>query len=227
MVWLVLDDTAPLALVVGRNCKRLRKQIGITQDELARYARDNGLRWRASVVGDFEAGRSAPTFATVLAVSLALEKAAQDARVRGAKSSVTITLDELVSFEGSIQINEDLALPSHLVAAVCRGKSWPVYVDGTDWSADSLRFQQDLMGESALTPSERVMVRSGLTEDRIARQLGIDRRRLADISYLLWQKTFSEERDLRAGSDANPQKKGRVSREMSAELERELSSGDR
>jgi hypothetical protein len=37
------------------------------------------LALNASKVGDFEAGRSAPTFATVLTVSLALEHTAQEA----------------------------------------------------------------------------------------------------------------------------------------------------
>jgi hypothetical protein len=73
---------------------------------------------------------------------------------------------------------------------------------------------------------ERLLLRSGLTEDRLARQIGVERARLADISHLLWQSTFSEERDRRAGPDANQQKKGRISREMRAELEKALADGD-
>jgi hypothetical protein len=65
-----------------------------------------------------------------------------------------------------------------------------------------------------------------LTEDRLARRFGIERARLADISYLLWRSTFSEERDRRAGPDANQQKKGRISRELRAELEEALADGD-
>jgi hypothetical protein len=35
----------------------------------------------------------------------------------------------------------------------------------------------------------------------------------------VWGRTFSEERDRRAGGEANAQKRGRVTREMKAELE--------
>ena len=58
-----------LAVVVGRNCRRIRTTAGITQNELAKHARDVGLRWTASKVGDFESGRNNPSFATVLALA--------------------------------------------------------------------------------------------------------------------------------------------------------------
>ncbi|MDG4667999.1 hypothetical protein [Mycobacterium sp. 236(2023)] len=83
-----------------------------------------------------------------------------------------------------------------------------------------------MFGDAALTPSQRVLLASGLTEERLARRLGIERTRLADVSYLLWQSTFSQERDRRAGAEANQQKKGRISREMREELVEALSDGD-
>jgi hypothetical protein len=42
----------------------------------------------------------------------------------------------------------------------------------------------------------------------------------------LWQRTFSEERDRRAGADANQQKRGQESRTLRAELEKALADGD-
>lgn len=225
----------PLAEVVGANCKRIRTSTGLTQDELARYARGLGLRWNAAKVGDFEAGRSAPTFATVLAVSLALHSAARNDAVRSGKvDEVSVLFSELLAAEdgAQLQINEDLSLPAGLVAAVCEGQSWSappwtIWVPTPGMETEgSLRFWRDMFGDDANSPPERVLLRSGLTEDRLARRLGIDRARLADLSYLLWQKTFSEERDLRAGAEASQQKKGRISREMRSELEKELARGD-
>ena len=64
-----------VAEVIGANCKRIRTDIGVTQDFLAHFARIAGLRWNAAKVGDFEAGKSEPTFKTVLAVTLALDMA--------------------------------------------------------------------------------------------------------------------------------------------------------
>ncbi|MBI3227794.1 MAG: helix-turn-helix transcriptional regulator [Mycolicibacterium cosmeticum] len=225
-----------LAKVVGNNCRRIRSQYGITQDELARYGRDFGLRWNASKVGDFEAGRSSPTFATVLTVSLALHSAARNSSARTGNAEAPVLLSELLRADDGVQVqlNDDLDLPAALVAAVCEGKPWsigPWYLwkptPGLE-TKESLEFWRELMpGDEVVgSPPERVLLRSGLTEDRLARRLGVDRARLADLSYLLWQRTFSEERDQRAGADANQQKKGRISRELRSELEQELSRGD-
>jgi hypothetical protein len=70
------------------------------------------------------------------------------------------------------------------------------------------------------------MQRSGLTEQRLAHRLAIGQDRLAVVSSRLWNRTFNEERDRRAGPDANQQKKGRVSRELRAELEKALNDGN-
>lgn len=215
------SESEPLAAVVGRNCKRLRRQIGITQDELARHARDCGLRWKASTVADFEGARSAPTFATVVSLSIALQNAAQAAAIDGDIDAAmeAATLDELVRAEGLIQLNDDVAVPADFVIAICRGQTRPGWKPRPDAeSASMLAIYRDMWGETALTPPERVLLRSGTAEDRLARQLGVDTKRLADMSYALWRRTFSEERDSRAGPDANQQKKGRVSRELRAEL---------
>jgi len=222
----VATERADLAVVVGRNCKRIRNEIGLTQNEFARYARDNGLRWNSSAVADFENGRSSPTFGTVLAVSLALEVAAQVANRYRWRRETGGVFPELVQADGDIQLNKELAMPAHLVAEVCRGMPWEVWASRGDESKESLAFDQALWGDGALTAAQRLMVRSGQPEERLARQLNIELSRLSDISNLLWQKTFSEERDRRAGAGANAQKKGRVSRELRQELEQELADGD-
>lgn len=68
--------------------------------------------------------------------------------------------------------------------------------------------------------------RSGLAEQRLAKTLGISAGRLADASAQLWGATFSDERDRRAGVGANQQKRGAISRELRAELEKALADGD-
>jgi hypothetical protein len=60
---------------------------------------------------------------------------------------------------------------------------------------------------------------SGATEERTRKALNIDELELAKWSAKLWDSTFSEERDRRAGAGANPQKRGQVTRQMRAELE--------
>jgi hypothetical protein len=47
------------------------------------------------------------------------------------------------------------------------------------------------------------------------------------MPFRLWNgRTFGEERNQRAGPDANQQKKGRTTRELRAELEKALADGD-
>ena len=58
----------------------------------------------------------------------------------------------------------------------------------------------------------------GEPESLLARDLGIDRETLIAAMAAQWRKSYSAERDQRAGAGANAQKKGRVARELKAEL---------
>jgi len=210
-----------LAEVVGANCKRIRSQAGVTQDELARCARLLGLRWDAAKVGRFEAGAVAPTFATVLAVTLALQMALVDAAERRSESQEGgVTLADLVDGRDHIALTDSVAVAATQLAEVCRGRTFTPF-DLEYWRR--VRSVQDTIDATVAG----MMQRSGLTEHRLAKHLGITPERLADVSFQLWQSTFSEERDRRAGPDANQQKRGRISRELRAELdEKALADGD-
>jgi hypothetical protein len=59
-------------------------------------------------------------------------------------------------------------------------------------------------------------------DQRLCKAIGIDREFGAAVMARLWQHTFSDERDQRAGSDANAQRRGQVSRQLKAELEQEI-----
>lgn len=233
-----------LADVVGRNCARLRSDAGLTQEQFARYAREVGLRWTASKVADFERGRREVAFGTVLAVSLALSKALVDAEQRGGTAHAPVTLADLVQSDGSVTLTPDGPDPlGAVVANVCHGRPWPLEPE-TLLGADELETQRALkrVVESVLSKAlvdgrldpnltsaelADMRQRSGLTEDRIAQQLGISRDRLAAVSFRAWDgRTFSEERDQRADPQASQQKRGRLSRELRAELEKELANGD-
>jgi len=192
----------PLAKVVGANCKRLRPAICITQDGLAQYARSLG----------FEAGRSAPTLATVLIVGDALAWAAAQARFDidiglsdqpPPPDEVTLA-DLLDGGSGFIVLSDEHTVRAADLVAVARGRGFE------SW-------------DGATEPLTR---QPGMTEKRIAKNLNVSDLDFAETSFLLWGKTFSEERDSRAGVDANQQRKGRISREMRAEIEKALTNGD-
>lgn len=204
----------PLAATVGRGCRQIRSAAGVTQDELGRHARTVGLRWSASKVADFERGRSSPSFSTVLAVLLALQMATER----------DVTLDELFGDGGSVALTEGLDVNAAVLADVCRGE--PFRMKKGAWRANTRSASageiQALVGGGV----DALTKRSGLAEQRLAHRLGVSPARLAATSSALWNRTFSEERDRRAGPDANAQSRGQVSRILRAELEKAISDGD-
>lgn len=202
-----------LAIVVGRNCEHLRNQIGLTQDELARYARDLGLRWKASSVGDFESGRSAPKFATVVTVAVALQWALEDAEP-SADAPAVISLAHLVAFDGFVTLTDTFKVFGSDLVQWCAGRA-PTLTTS--------EFYQHLKLQGVVVDAVDVLTQAaGLAEQRQAKRMGIEPEQFAALSLVLWQRSFSDERDRRAGDDANPQKRGQVTRAMQAELDDEL-----
>jgi len=199
-----------IAAVVGANCRRIRTSAGVTQDELARAARRVGLKWTASKVRDFESGRSAPTFSTVLALTAALDDATKVTYVAASTSTgneIAISLNpayhpvrlaDLVSFDGEVTVTEDFEPSGDHLANFCDGGTWEHPKSAIDWP--------EMLG---------------LTEQRVAATLGI-----STESLRLWNATFSKERDRRAGPDANRQKRGQVTRQLKAELQKAITDGD-
>lgn len=216
------EPSTPLAKLIGGNCKRIRSDIGgVTQDDLARYARAAGLRWTASTVGDFEAGRSAPTFATVLAVTRALQSALQAAAKPRSElpDAGGVTLADLVAGEGFVALNDNFDVLAARLVEVCRGEIFTL-------GKGNWRYPFRPMGAGEVTALVETLQRSGLSEQRLAQRLGITGDHLAVLSSRLWKKTFSEERDHRAGPEANRQKRGQVSRALQRELEKAITDGN-
>jgi transcriptional regulator with XRE-family HTH domain len=224
----------PLAVVIGHNFRRLRTEAGLTQNDLAKHAKVHGLRWTASKVGDFESGRTAPTFATVLAATEALSRA----------SKRNVSLSELVESQGFVEITDKFDPTGTTLAAILSGqRTWEGLARGEvgyyartplDMSGFRERTQRRAAelerypeyGKIRVKDLEPVFERQGLDEQRVAKRLEISAELLAAVSWTLWRRSFSDERDRRAGGDANAQKRGRVSRELQAELRGRLDRGN-
>ena len=205
-----------LVVVVGENCRRIRKAAGVTQDDLARCARQVGLRWNAAKVGNFEAARSAPTISTVFAVVLALQMAVRDSR--------NVTLADLLAGDGFVALTDSIDISASVLAGVCRGQAFRLQPDM--WHPKIRHTTREDVNALIRGDVATLLARSGLAEQRLAHRLGISRARLAATSFRLWQSTFSEERDRRAGPHGNQQKRGQVSRALRAELEKALADGN-
>jgi hypothetical protein len=224
-----------LAVVVGKNCRRIRVDAGVTQNVLAKHARDKGLRWTASKVGDFEVGRTMPTFATVLLAAGALAAATQ----------TDVQLADLVESDGFVTLSDSFDPTGHVLRALIRGeRSWDGLIAeevghykrmiaDPDFRQKMREALGSLGGDAAgrypdvpLKEWHEILRRSGVDEERLAKKLEISADLLAAVSWTLWRRSFSDERDRLAGPDANAQKRGRISRTLQVEIQKELNGGD-
>lgn len=71
-----------------------------------------------------------------------------------------------------------------------------------------------------------VQQHAGETEARIAKALGKPASVIAEVSAHLWGRTLSAERDRRAGENANAQDRGRITRQLRAEIQAVLDGDD-
>ena len=88
---------------------------------------------------------------------------------------------------------------------------WPARLQGVHLKAGQLRKMYNDYGEP---------------ETLLAREFDLDQSRLIYEMAALWGKSFTQERDERAGPDANAQKKSRVARQLKAELKAVLDGDD-
>jgi hypothetical protein len=102
-----------------------------------------------------------------------------------------VTPADLVAADGKIALTDELRLPANHLVNACRGQEWPF--SHADYYRDLTKGLHDARDRvlSRLAPNRY----GGLAEYRLAQRLGISREQLADVSFRLWQSTFSEERD--------------------------------
>ena len=206
-----------LAQVVGGNARRLRGKA--TTDAVAQAARRYGLTWDSSRVSFLERGKVSPTVPTLIAVTLAL------ADVTG----TPVTLDDLTASNGPIVLTDVVTVTAGELRRLLRGERvaipglsraepvTAVYNMRHGWPA---RLNTVKMGDMRKMAHDY-----GLAEERLARDLRVDQLRLCAEMAALWGRSYSVERDARAGAGASAQKRGRVSRELKAEL-RAVIDGD-
>lgn len=191
----------PLATLIGRNARRIRTEAELTLDRVAAEVSALGHKWSHSRVAAFERGDVSPTLPTVLVVCAAL------ARLVGRD----VTLAELTVSDDPVQITEGLAADASAVSAVLGGAS-----AATIAPPDPFARPRDTAKD------RRVAFGTGRAERDLARSLETSPELVAMASAELWGRSYSDERDARAGAGASPQARGRVSRTLKAELTDEL-----
>lgn len=190
-----------VAEVAGENARKLRLGAGLTLDLLAQAAQLYGLPWTTGRVGDFESGRAAPSLPTLYAVALALQQA----------TGQPVTLADLFAGEGPVQINDKLFIElSELRAALSGGPVTGRVIPSGMLSATVGWAMVGVFSEA---------------DTRMCKSLGITRERGIEAMAKLWGRPFSVERDSRAEPGANAQRRGQISRQLKAELQKVINDG--
>lgn len=228
------DDGVPLAEVVGRNVRRLRGDA--TTDELAKACRRYGLNWGTGRISDLEHGRVSPRLDTLVVLAHAL----WDACGR------PVYLSDLVEHDGFIALpgSRAMAIKPAALQRFLRGKPVVIQVGDVPYGDDFMPMAHELEN---LTPEAgakyfaelppavyevetelwlQAQKQSGEPEARMAKALGIHEGNLAALTAYLWGHTLSAERNRRAGADANAQDRGRITRQLKAELKAVLDGND-
>jgi hypothetical protein len=80
----------------------------------------------------------------------------------------------------------------------------------------------------AVKPDLRRDVLRDLNESdaRMCKNIGVDQVLAAAAMAALWCRTFTAERDHRAGPDANAQRRGQISRQLKADLQEVINDGN-
>lgn len=186
-------------------------------DSVATSARLFGLRWDTARISALERGKVSPTVPTLYVLANALTQ------VTGSE----VSLIDLIQTNGFVELNDHLAVRGSALTSALSGGS--AKLDDADRYLDPREIAEAIRTKK---PSDRIQFVNALraspeADQRLARSLGIPLAKLHSTAQELWGgRSFSEERDHRAGPDANAQKRGRISRELKAEIQERLDRGD-
>ncbi|WP_043451804.1 helix-turn-helix transcriptional regulator [Jongsikchunia kroppenstedtii] len=204
-------SVTPLGQIVGDNVRRMRTGAGHTGDALSKALREFGP-WPTSRVSELELGRVSPTVATLFTVAHGLSNLL----------GRTVLVADLLRHDGYTEIGR-IQLPASAVVDAFAGKPADLPADDAIDADRDRRLLADYTGPPLSADTIRAVLReSGEPESRLARGLGVSEADLAGYSAQLWGHTFSAQRDKLAGTDANAQKRGQVSRKLKAEIKAEI-----
>lgn len=197
----------PLAQVIGENVRRLRGDKRM--DDVAREARNLGLNWATSRVSAIEDGRFKPTLDTLVVLAVAVGRAT---------IGTPLELEQLIQTDRRIEITGMFSMtPGNLARWVAGAETVKVH-PGPDVSYEQLSTSVRAHLSNMRSFSE--------AENRAAKDLGLNPRQFIQAAHRLWGRSFTEERDSRAGTDPSPQKLGRITRVLKDEMRNETTDGD-
>ncbi|MEQ2643430.1 MAG: hypothetical protein ACLSDW_10165 [Bifidobacterium longum] len=213
--------------VIGAYLKAIRQENGFTLDRVATEARSLGATWTSSKINALEKGISTGSLANMLILAKTL-------------SSLTgedIRLSDLALGDGVVELDGDASISCFDLRRALAGKPFELEPVQTKVSEDPevqkiTRMVASSVGDLMQKVSDKLFFEAArldgaavlntaptLAEQRAAKQLGLTPRGTAALCQLAYNQSLDEEAAQRAGEHATPQKRGRETRVIRAELE--------
>ncbi|WP_104132306.1 helix-turn-helix domain-containing protein [Cryobacterium sp. M91] len=238
-----MRESETISAAVGAFVSQMRRERGLTLDQIARAARSYGASWSASSVSNIERGQASLTLPTLLLLALALgdllgrsltlsallgdaevltlvsgglnpvKRSWVDGVLRGAE--VTTSFDNRVDSESDYEMDDELEDEVLRKMREMRGRE---ATDAERYDQVSQLLDQSQMPPEPATRNPTKGNAGSLAEERAAKKLGISIVRLRQLALDLWTRSLEEESFRRAGSDSAPQARGRVTRVLVDEI---------
>ncbi|WP_096906994.1 helix-turn-helix domain-containing protein [Dietzia sp. WMMA184] len=183
-----------LRKILGTGARRIRQDASANLEQVSQAARRAGLPWSTGRVSDLEGGRVEVKLETLLSLALALGE------VRGEP----VTLAELLPNPGPVLVN------GREIASLTGA------VGGEAVTVSEGQREHDQLNRPDPVDS------AGLAEKRAAKSMGVPLVDLVTATHELWDHHLTEERDRRAGADADVATRGRITRELTDQIRKHL-----
>ncbi|NEN04648.1 hypothetical protein G3T36_02075 [Diaminobutyricibacter tongyongensis] len=225
---------------VGAFVSNVRREHGITLDQIAHAGRSYGASWSASSVSNIERGQASLTLPSLVLLALALGdllgrplalssllgEASVIELATGAQRPLNRSWIDAVLAGAPVTLSparadEDAEVDEELEEEVLNRMREARGREMTDAEKNDQVAQ--LLDQSQTPPERRSgsPARAGagtLAEERAAKKLGVTLARLQRLSKEAWGRSLEDESLRRAGRDSSPQARGRVTRVLVEEL---------
>ena len=221
---------------LGRRLKEIRHERGLTLDDIATASQHFGTNWTSATISSMERGGSNIARLDVLMI---LTEAVTFTDDNGDVAPMTLVdwfsiwgeedgQYVVIAENDTISLNDELSTSRNNVAAALEGQPPTLFpLIGTKEQREELHRAVDMKGTTSTDTENRPHIPdrlrgnahvATLSEQRAAIKFGLSPELFACVVKMRYGHYLDEEVAKRAGADASPQKRGRVTRKIFEEL---------
>ncbi|WP_129864079.1 helix-turn-helix domain-containing protein [Bifidobacterium pseudolongum] len=221
---------------LGRRLKEIRHERGLTLDDIATASQHFGTNWTSATISSMERGGSNIARLDVLMI---LTEAVTFTDDNGDVAPMVLAdwfsiwgkedgQDVVIAENDTISLNDELSTSRNNVAAALEGQPPTLFpLIGTKEQREELYRTVDMKDSAPANTEKKPHVPdrlrgnahvATLSEQRAAIKFGLSPELFACVVKMRYGHYLDEEVAKRAGADASPQKRGRVTRKIFEEL---------